>query len=602
MDKGLFKSNKMFNKLFIAYSVIIIITFAAMLLIATSKVTDVITEQEISFNKQVIKTVDVFFSGKCRSLKNTLISLYQDAYAKASTGKTGKDVMNMLRSDSSVDAVSSLEYQQSTYRYIEETGLGRDEDLNTVSVINAGTQKIASSWRRVSPSGDAILSLLMPETESVRTTRPKVYYKPAFDINEYSKMFLIYDEIRDTNNLSVNLGFLAFGYGPEVIKNSYSHYGSLMKGSILILMPDGGVMFDSSDRFYGETFPDFNEIKELKNGTVYGKDEVINVIYNNEFGYYTIGIIPKDDLNSIIGSAKRLIWMLMLISINFIIFLSYVSTSMFSRRVKILIDGIKKIMHGDFSVRVHVGGNDELHEISSNLNLMCDMLDDHIKKEYLYKLMQREAELNSLQSQINPHFLYNSLEAIRMCALKADNKDVEKMVLLLSEIFRSSIKEKIVVSIRDELDNCKSFLEFYNIRYESRLEIIYDIDEDILEYGILRHLIQPIVENVLIHGINLSRGNNAVTIIGYMRDGDIYICVRDNGYGISKDRLEDINENLNDYNKDYRGTIGLYNVNQRVKLIFGEEYGLKVKSEVDKGTEVTLRIRAKSIEELENDV
>ena len=89
-----------------------------------------------------------------------------------------------------------------------------------------------------------------------------------------------------------------------------------------------------------------------------------------------------------------------------------------------------------------------------------------------------------------------------MCALKADNKDVEKMVLLLSEIFRSSIKEKIVVSIRDELDNCKSFLEFYNIRYESRLEIIYDIDEDILEYGILRHLIQPIVENVLIHGIN----------------------------------------------------------------------------------------------------
>ena len=294
--------------------------------------------------------------------------------------------------------------------------------------------------------------------------------------------------------------------------------------------------------------------------------------------------------------------MLMLISINFIIFLSYMSTRMFSRRVKILIDGIKKIMHGDFSVRVHVGGNDELHEISTNLNLMCDMLDEHIKKEYLYKLMQREAELNSLQSQVNPHFLYNSLEAIRMCALKADNKDVEKMVLLLSEIFRSSIKEKIVVSIRDELDNCKSFLEFYNIRYESRLEIIYDIDEDILEYGILRHLIQPIVENVLIHGINLSRGNNAVTIIGYMKDGDIYICVRDNGYGISKDRLEDINENLNDYKQDYRGTIGLYNVNQRVKLIFGEEYGLKVKSEVDKGTEVTLRIRAKSIEELENDV
>ena len=87
-----------------------------------------------------------------------------------------------------------------------------------------------------------------------------------------------------------------------------------------------------------------------------------------------------------------------------------------------------------------------------------------------------------------------------------------------------------------------------------------------------------------------------------MKDGDIYICVRDNGYGISKDRLEDINENLNDYKQDYRGTIGLYNVNQRVKLIFGEEYGLKVKSEVDKGTEVTLRIRAKSIEELENDV
>lgn len=593
---------KLFNKLFLLYSIIIMLTFLIFLFIIMTQVSSTITEQDISFNNQVIQTVDTYFSGKCRLLKNKMVSLYQDAYAKPGGGKTGKDVITFLRDYSVNNFASNLDYQQSVNSFIDDSSLNLNGGINFISIASLGNQRSYTSWRSASNAAFILTDHLPKDPKNVNTVKPKIYFVPAFNMDEYSKIFLLYDVIRDNSNLSKKLGYLVFGYGPETVKNAYAHYQPLLKGSILILSPDGGVMFDSGNTLYGQIYPYFDDVKAKGDGTIFLNSTIINVRYDDEFGFYTLGILPKKEIDAGVNSTNSLILSWMLISIATIMLLSYLSTVAFSSRVKLLIQGIGKIRHGDLSFRMNISGRDEIAEISSNLNLMCDRLDDYIKKEYIYKLRQREAELYTLQAQVNPHFLYNSLEAIRMTALKAGNSDVGRMVLLLADIFRGTVKEKIIVSIRDELNSCKSFLEFYNIRFEGRLDLIYRISDDILKYGILHHLIQPIVENVLVHGINLTKEDNVVAIEGYLEDGNISIVVRDNGRGITEDRLVQINDNLNDSQRDFAGSIGIFNVNQRIGLIYGEDYGVTVKSVFSEGTEVTIRIKARTIEELTLDV
>lgn len=592
---------KLFNKLFLMYSVIIVVTFLILLFIVSDQVTRMITEQDISFNQQVIQTVDDFFSRKCRQQKNTLIDLYQDAYARPGVGQTAKDVLTVLRGYQDTTVLGNIQYQQSIYKFLNDS-LNLDYDLSSVSIIGSRNSRAYTSWRRSLNPGNTLARILPMDTATQGKVKPRIFFTPAVQVDESTRMFFLVDMVRDETALGNTLGYLAFGYGPGVVKNAYSHYQPLLKGTILILTPEGGVMFDSGDEYYGQAFPYTKEVKAKGNGTVTLDDFIINVNLDEEFGFYTLGILPKKDIDDDVASAKRLIFLLMFIAIATITVLSYVSTVLFSKRVKLLIGSIKRIRKGDLTVRTAIPGSDELSEISDNLNIMCAKLDEHIKTEYLYKLRQREAELYTLQAQVNPHFLYNSLEAIRMAALKEGNANVGRMVLLLADLYRGSVKEKIVISVRDELNNCKSFLEFYNCRFESRLDLVYRISDEILGFGILKHLIQPIVENVLVHGVNLAQEENIVTIEGFLQDGAITIVVRDNGHGIEPDKLDEINESLGDRHRDYTGSIGIYNVNQRIKLIYGEEYGVTIRSEPNEGTEVTVRIQAKTIEELTADV
>ena len=187
--------------------------------------------------------------------------------------------------------------------------------------------------------------------------------------------------------------------------------------------------------------------------------------------------------------------MISLISILVILVLTYLSTSIFSKRVRSVVNVIKQIEIGNLNIQFKEPDSfDEIGQIYGSLKLMCHRLSEYIQREYVYylekktsqlrqkdaELKQKNAELYALQSQINPHFLYNTLEIVRMKALINGDAEVGKMVWTLADLFRNSIKGGIVVKISDEVNYCKTFLELYNIRYEGRLKVIFDIDEDIM--------------------------------------------------------------------------------------------------------------------------
>jgi len=209
----------------------------------------------------------------------------------------------------------------------------------------------------------------------------------------------------------------------------------------------------------------------------------------------------------------------------------------------------------------------------------------------------RKAEFDLLQAQINPHFLYNTLDAIVWSAEAGNEKQVVKMVGSLSEFFRSSLnKGKEIVTIREELSHVRSYLEIQQIRYQDILDYEIDVPEELYINEIPKITVQPVVENALYHGIKEKRGGGKISVTGREDGGDYIITVSDNGIGMEPDRLKEVRDGLTDTNPDSKKIYGLYNVNQRIKLDFGDEYGLSIDSVYDEGTTVTIRLPKKSNE------
>ncbi len=203
----------------------------------------------------------------------------------------------------------------------------------------------------------------------------------------------------------------------------------------------------------------------------------------------------------------------------------------------------------------------------------------------------RKAEFEVLQAQINPHFLYNTLDAIVWSAEAGNNKQVVKMVGSLSDFFRSSLnKGKEIVTIREELQHVRSYLEIQQIRYQDILQYEIEVDEALNAYAIPKITIQPIVENALYHGIKNKRGGGKITVTGKDHENYIELVVEDNGMGMTDERLSEVREGLEGRKNDQNAIYGMYNVNERIKLSFGDEYGLFISSIYGEGTTATVKL------------
>ena len=215
-------------------------------------------------------------------------------------------------------------------------------------------------------------------------------------------------------------------------------------------------------------------------------------------------------------------------------------------------------------------------------------IEEQVKKE---QKQLRKAEFELLQAQINPHFLYNTLDAIVWSAEAGNQKQVVNMVGSLSDFFRSSLnKGKEIVSIKEELVHVKSYLEIQQIRYQDILCYEINVPESLNKYQIPKITIQPIAENALYHGIKNKRGGGKIAIEGYENEDAVIIEVKDNGIGIDEKRLLEIKESLESSDNNSNSIYGIYNVNERIRLNYGEQYGLKICSIYGEGTTVKILI------------
>jgi two-component system sensor histidine kinase YesM len=220
------------------------------------------------------------------------------------------------------------------------------------------------------------------------------------------------------------------------------------------------------------------------------------------------------------------------------------------------------------------------------VNQMHILMDDIVEEQE----SKRKSELNALQAQINPHFLYNTLDSIVWMIENENYEGAIIMVTALARLFRISLsKGKNIITVRDEIEHARNYLTIQNIRYKNKFTYDIEVDEKTLNFASIKLIIQPLIENAIYHGMEFMGGDGEILVKTYIKDDDLYIDVIDNGLGMLQEVADTLLTSESKPEKKSSG-IGLKNVHERIQIYFGKDYGLKIYSEPDEGTTISIHM------------
>ncbi|ETT60799.1 sensor histidine kinase [Paenibacillus sp. FSL H8-0457] len=302
-------------------------------------------------------------------------------------------------------------------------------------------------------------------------------------------------------------------------------------------------------------------------------------------GWSTVITVPYDELLANANQAtKNVIWFSVL-AIGMAILLLYFTTKVMTKRIEVLLQQIRKVERGDFRLSIKPMGHDEIGQVSFAFNKMASTIQSLIHDVYVKEIARKESELNTLQAQINPHFLYNTLSSISSLAIKEGAMQVYQMVNYLAKYYRVSLnKGKRIILLEQEINLVKNYVAIQKIRFRDKLHMHYDLDEQLFGNTTIKLILQPFIENCINHAIGDESGIN-INVKLRQEGDDILLQVIDDGIGMTPEQLDHAlnkSDNLSGY--------GVKNVDDRIKLTYGEEYGVSIFSRLGIGTAVTIRI------------
>lgn len=276
------------------------------------------------------------------------------------------------------------------------------------------------------------------------------------------------------------------------------------------------------------------------------------------------------------------------VAVAFSVFMLIILTRSLIKRIVELKDIMRKVEEGDLQIQMDSESDDEIGKLIRGFNKMIAKIRNLIEQVYEGQLRQKDYEMKALQAQINPHFLYNTLSLINWKAIEADQEDISKVTLALSSFYRTALnKGNNVLTFGEEVENLRSYLEIQLMMHDYEFDVEINIEEEVKKYKTLNLILQPMIENAIDHGIDLKTdGRGKITVDLYQEEEDIVLSVSDNGVGMDQKAIDTI---LTKQSKGY----GIRNVNERIKLYYGQDYHLVITSQLGEGTQITLRVPKK---------
>lgn len=358
--------------------------------------------------------------------------------------------------------------------------------------------------------------------------------------------------------------------------------------TVLLVNKFHRVIYSNSRRFVDDRNKIIKNFRDRR-GLIFNDGELI-YISRNKVDYADTWIYVITDCSIYLNIS--IIMLLLIIAVTIIMSAAISSSAgKFSAKktaiIYQLIDALKQVEDGKLDINLNIESDDEFKSIGHSFNMMLGSIRHLIERHDKMALENNMAIVQMMESQFNPHFLFNTLESIRYL-VKFNPKVADKTVVNLSKLLRYSIQNTVdTVRFKEEFDFVKRYIEIMKVRFGERLEFNDNISYEVKEVSVPKMIIQPIVENAVKYGFGENVEVLRIEISAYIEDEKLYIIVKDDGVGIDKDLLKDLVFNLNEkYNSSDH--IGLYNVHKRIELLYGIDYGLEINSEAGKGTKVVL--------------
>ena len=423
------------------------------------------------------------------------------------------------------------------------------------------------------------------------------FRKSFRSINEKEYHFSIARAVIDTQSVNP-AGIICININKSFLRETCGNIMTVPGERILIIDENSRIIYDTVEENIskdvsqiGFPLPDLSRIQTGKSFMIHGEKYLMDAVDSGNEYLKLVRIMPENMLFMNLRTMTKQFMFLILLFVLLSLLLSVSLTYGITKPMKKLIMTMRVVERGDLSIRFPVKQKDEIGLLGHSFNKMIRKVETLIDAVYISQIREKEAELDALQSQINPHFIYNTLESIRMMAELNDDASTSRMTFMLARLLRYSIStKKQKVTVRQEVEHLKNYLELQNMRYGDKFELIVDLSEYIYESCIIKLVFQPVVENAIVHGLEGISDKGIIKITGYHENDRIILKIEDNGVGMSAEQVEELNRKINDFSQpdSDKGGIGLKNVNERIQLHYGEGYGLKLSSEPGKGTVVLL--------------
>ncbi|RHS87640.1 sensor histidine kinase [Clostridium sp. AM42-4] len=548
-----------------------------------SQMTSVIQEENQTMLAQVNHSVDSYL----RTIMKLSDSLYYDV------------IKNADLSDESIHSELNLLYDSSR-DYVSNIALfSKDGELvDTVPAARIKTD--------LDVTKEEWFSDTLERTENLHFTMPHVQYIFDNDENQYTWVITLTRAVELTRGVSTEQGILLIDitYGSlkqlldSITMGNHGYLYMISSGGQLIYHPqmqliDAGQLEENIQAAVGHRDGNYRESYQ-------GRIRDVTVKSVGYTGWKLVGVTPEQD--SYLNTLKTKLFMVFLVGL-FLLILMIINASISSRitvPIRELEKSVNALETGNLDAEVYQGGSYEIRHLGRSIGdmakqikvLMQDIVAEHESK--------RKSEFDTLQSQINPHFLYNTLDIIVWMIENEQKSEAVKVVTALARFFRISLsKGKSIITVRDELEHVRNYLMIQQMRFKNKFTYTIDAAPEVLGLASLKLMLQPLVENAIYHGMEFKDGDGIIAVTAVQKEDGLWFTIQDNGLGMTEEQVESLlTEHAHVSSKRGSG-IGVKNVNERIRLYFGNEYGLSIESEPDEGTTIRIHLPAVDYREIQ---
>lgn len=388
-------------------------------------------------------------------------------------------------------------------------------------------------------------------------------------------------------------GIVVIGSSIDTIRQQVESYDFGPQWGLLITDKNKNLVFSTNQELGEQLLEESKDYLDsgISTAKINGEEQLVSSLHIDSADWTVTCFIPvsfvNKDFNNILGTVTMVtIGCVILMVILVLIIVRKISGPVINLSKK-----MQEVKAGDFSVRVPSAGDDEIGMLSQVFNEMTERIEELITTTYVAELREKEATIKSLQAQINPHFLYNTLESIRTLAILNDDYDTAKMIATLGKFLRFKISKKgHFTYLKDELEYVRDYIAIMQMKYDGKIKFEMYIEEGLDLKKVSKLIVQPVVENCIIHGFRAGSEKGSIEVRAYSGPGKIFISVRDDGAGMEEEALEQLKKRLLCAEEDTSKSIGLKNVYDRILMEFGGEFGLHIQSWPGNGTEIVITL------------